>query len=602
MNLFSSEWQGIFTNNYKAKFNNIQKNLVIHHSLSPYNESSIEFKNTSINLMRDKTDKLIGVYNKKLKSIIGEMQAKEKNLAKKLGEYCFDQLQNTNGVNYNEISRYYNNLMQSIDENFNFGMKNLNKLFLMFSKSKMSSVLNEQGYYDTDKFFGRKDIKEIMSTTFEQFIKIFSSQTSGNITKKIYSNSNIEKKFIATMNIFLEEQKKAEAKGNWDIAAAYEGIIQYCTGRGVTLINYIENMNKKISFENTQEKLMSNISNNDLRFLVSKATKHNVYTTIRKKNKQGIAEKESIEGSFYGSITSPNQGGIILEYLNNLLLNQTYTMKVKNGITSMNTGRATNILGKAQKNDIIATFGLSLKDNTNFDFNKKNTNGLEIGTYTIKNPEQIGISIKNYKAGSDIAVHTGGNLLSITNFLKTYNNLSSTKTNDFCKYLERTEVKYFLINEIGEKNSKFLEQLKNSISLQGAILTLTPFLLKTKDGYIDESVDFFLIDQVLIPGSLIIQYANEAVKLGQLAENNRVSAGSGFYTSISGTKPTDEMLEQYIQNYNTKKTNEFPYGKNYLKAMSGLGTDVFNKITFRVEMRESFKKNLQKLISDIGGK
>ena len=538
-----------------------------------------------------KAQQAISRYDKEESTIILKMRKKEIILAKKIGEMCFQQLLN-NGYPEIEIKDSYNKL-NSINNNFLEGMKGLNKLFVKYSKLKFGSIIDENGYYNIEEFMGKEDIKKEMDNAFNEFIRIFTSESNGDIAKKHFAQSEIEKNFITQMNSFVNKQKEAEAQGNWEMAALYEGIIQYCNGRGVSLINYLNKTNnrikKKETFEQTRERLSKQSGN--LKDLISTSSQQNVHTAIRDKD-------ESIRGSFEASLKSPNKGGIILEYLDKLLLTEDNVLKIGQKSIAINTGKKLNVLKKSQKNDLIVTFGLKEKTPAK-GLNKKKMNGKN--TIISTNVEQLGISVKNYKKGQDISVHTGGTLNTITNFLKTYNKLRGNGINDFCKLYESAVMKYYLINEIGYKNSNFIEALKETLASQGAIFTLTPFLLDTKDGLVDESVDFFLIDQILIPGSLIMEYTNKAKALGMEKGNHSVTKNIGFTVKISGERPDDNEIINDGTGYVKKKNEDFPYSDHYLQYRNkqGLNRRTYDKIKFTIEMRESFKKNLQRLISDI---
>ena len=98
-----------------------------------------------------------------------------------------------------------------------------------------------------------------------------------------------------------------------------------------------------------------------------------------------------------------------------------------------------------------------------------------------------------------------------------------------------------------------------------------------------------------------MEYTNKAKALGMEKGNHSVTKNIGFTVKISGKRPDDNEIINDGTGYVKKKNEEFPYSDNYLKYRNkqGLNRKTYDKIKFTIEMRESFKKNLQRLISDI---
>lgn len=602
-NLLSEKLDNKFRKSYQNNFENIYKNLMVHTSFSVYGSEIIEKRNNLIDDLKNSSKTAVSELNSKMEVIIETMRAKEVLQAEKLEYFCFSRLiTEVNDQERKEIIRVHEDFLKTQD--FLKKMILLNNIYLKYSLKTLGIALNQNGYYDYTSLFDKEDIKKLMSSIFNEFIRTF-TQDEDEKSNLLSVNKRELKDTIESFNKFMEKllskQEQAESNNDWEQAGIYESIIRYCNGRGISFIKYFYKELK--SFEEAKNKLINSTENERLQNLYYSSTKQTVHKKIR--HTKGTNDK-TIEGSFYGAIKSPNRGGIILEYLEKgLFLNNNKLKISKNKIQVENTGKNLNILGKSQKNDILVTFGLNLNPSKKFiskDAKSKILTQDNIKSYIGSDPRQIGISIKNYTKDNDVTVHSAGNLSTVSTFLKTYNPIG---VEEFCEILDAPLTKYILIND-RNKSNLFYNELRLALATQGAIFTLTPFLVKTGKSVVNESVDFFLVDQVLIPGSLIMEFANNATS--KSFNTSRARSMTGFYTKINDKNTlTDNDIEKYNSTLpkptkdNSTKIDRYPYNDIFVNAMGELGEKVFNKISFTIEMRNSFRKNLQNCVSILKG-
>lgn len=604
-NALSDSLKRKFEQGYENNFGNISSNLMVHESQSVYNNAIKDKRKNLADNITTKSEEIIKTTSDIMETIIKNMRAREEVQAEKLELFCYSRLRAEASKQEIKILKNKHELFLN-EKDFLKKIKLLNYMYFKYSTKKLGIVLNKDGYYEYTQLFEKQEIKDIMSATFNEFIKVFTGDSSNdsNTSNTLHINGqkldDVTVGFNKFMSELLSKQQDAENKGEWDQAGVYESIIQYCSGRGISFINYYYKTLK--NFENAQNTMINSTSDERLQNIYRSAAKHTVHKTIKSKN----SNDKTIEGSFYGSIKSPNRSGIILEYLEKgLFLDNKITFS-KDKIKVENTGKKLNVLGKSQKNDILLTFDLRLNPSKK-SIGKNLSSGEKIDSYINSSPSQLGISIKNYTKDNDVTVHSAGNLTTVTNFLKTYNPIKGIK--ELCNILDSSLVKYILINDRNQMSTALYTALRKSMATQGAIFTLTPFLVKNGKEVIDESVDFFLVDQVLIPGSLIMQYVNNATAEG--FNQSKARARTGFYVQVqNNSNVTDETIEKYNSTLpkpiKTKKgkddewnKNRFPYHNVFVNSMggnNGLGQKVFNKITFRVEMRNTFRKNLQSCV------
>jgi hypothetical protein len=603
-------WNNIFNANYNAKFDTISTNLMVHLSNSPYKNNIKDERQGLVNDLNTAANKSVAETQSIIENNLIQLRKKEILQGLNLVNFFSEQiLRKTESQKIRkevqDLVRSYSNYSNAVDDDYTKyleSIKILNQLFKIYTTYKLKKVINNQGYYDYSGLFNDDKIKEILQNSFEKFVNVFINKDDVPLEEqkimKKNNNPDIKTNFQKLMEGLLNEQRTAESKGNWEQAGIYEAIIQYCSGRGISILNYLDETIG--SFEKAKELMLQNTNDERLSEIYRQANKHTVHTTVRKNNKENI--QKTLEGSFIGSITSPNKGGFILEYLDRGLFSATRNIafdidKNKTYIKSETTGKNLNILGKSQKNDLLVTFSLTLNKKNNSKAGKKIA---QSNDYFNNNINQIGISIKNYSPGNDVTVHSAGNLDTVINFLKTY----SVGVEELCKILEQPKTKYILIND--RNNRIFYSTLRDILGTQGAIFTLTPFLAQSNNSNkIDESVDFFLIDQKLIPGSLIMQYANDAKNE---AIKSKAKKTSGFYASVKNNSTiNDDDIKAYTKQAtstiqwedNISSKDKYPYAPQYTEKMENLGIEIYNKITFSIEMRDSFRKNLENLISKI---
>ena len=587
----------------------VVSNLLIHENPSPYKDVMSE-----TNWLDDISSEMLfrakmGIQEARNLSLISELQEKEKAQMEQLVIFCCEQLKATNPELEQEL-KVDKERFDTAD--FQTKLIIMNKIYSKYLNSKYNKIFDENGKYNYQALFSQAKVKELMERTFNNFVKIFTNEdVNSNQILQGYdklppvSIKNTKENFNKFMTNLQAQKNRMATSEKWDLYGIYENIIHYCNGRGLTFINFLENLNSKnkISFETTVKNMISlngskGKSKKNLNELYQKAGEHNIHTTIYSDKK----EQPTLWGSFKGSIQSPNKSGPILEYLDKYLFDNKTMINLNGKNTKVGaevTGIESNVLGKQQKEDLLISFGIEGEEHLK---TKQITNIDKSGRIN-KNSSQIGLSIKNYDTGTTVGIHSGGNLDSIANFLKTYNKLKDADI--YYDLITDELVKYLLINEYSQNDSsKFIKALKISLAQFGMIFALTPFITEKDNKIIDESVDFFVIDQALVPASVIMVFANDALnfaKSNNIRTSKSLDNDAGFSVTMSkGPTITNDKLRDYSERaVHGSRLYDNVGDDSFLKVMKGLGTDTYKKITFSIHMKVSFRNALKNFVTTI---
>ena len=596
-NLLNQDEKQKYIDAYKRRKKSIIENLFLHEYTSPYDE--IENRN----IIRD-TDVSTDEILQKIESddFIDKIRSVE--IIKMANMYS----QLVTFLDYNQEIDSDNLLLISkkfMSYNFKEQIRLLNLAYNSFlHNDKIGSQLLDNngrirweqiqsslgGYFvaGKDKNGKQTQIRELGEQEeewFNEWYKIFNPvNSSGNISKadtskgliktKIQLSVSNPEKLLQEFNLF-EEKLQQEIEDNKEkdyMKSEMLSIIQkYTLGRGLNFISQLfeSSSNKQDSFLQAQTELSKKTSNVTLQSKILGSSKpKNIHYEYYK-----------IKGSFKHTIGAGNYRGFIAEDLVESAFGK-LNFKLKEGSRgfswqSIREGTEVDIRGKMQKIDNVFVIPELIKY-------KRNGKDITINTKT-KNNIKIGLSLKDYR-DDDVSIHSAGNLDSVSSYLQqNIDNAPDTElakiTNNYLKKINSNIVKYALINE-GEPNrikssrdGGFFKMFSQNLSNLGPVFALSR--ISEKNNLDASEVDFLVINQTIIPGSLLFQAIKEVVKYSVTISPATYPAGD--YT------PTIE------------KTNKL-YSKQMLEHNRSRNEKIYNQTTFSFHLKKKFKNYLMELI------
>ena len=548
-NLLNQDEKQKYIDAYKRRKKSIIENLFLHEYTSPYDE--IENRN----IIRD-TDVSTDEILQKIESddFIDKIRSVE--IIKMANMYS----QLVTFLDYNQEIDSDNLLLISkkfMSYNFKEQIRLLNLAYNSFlHNDKIGSQLLDNngrirweqiqsslgGYFvvGKDKNGKQTQIRELGEQEeewFNEWYKIFNPvNSSGNVSKadtskgliktKIQLSVSNPEKLLQEFNLF-EEKLQQEIEDNKEkdyMKSEMLSIIQkYTLGRGLNFISQLfkSSPDKQDSFLQAQTELSKKTNN--------VALQNKILDSSKPKNIH--YEYYKIKGSFKHTIGA---------------------------------GTEVDIRGKMQKIDNVFVIPELIKY-------KRNGKDITINTKT-KNNIKIGLSLKDYR-DDDVSIHSAGNLDSVSSYLQqNIDNAPDTElakiTNNYLKKINSNIVKYALINE-GEPNrikssrdGGFFKMLSQNLSNLGPVFALSR--ISEKNNLDASEVDFLVINQTIIPGSLLFQAIKEVVK---------------YSVTISpATYPTGDYTPTI------EKTNKL-YSKQMLEHNRSRNEKIYNQTTFSFHLK-----------------
>lgn len=595
----------IMSSEYDNKRDLLVNNLFIHQPKSPYVSSAKTEKNiaaVSKGLLDNSNKYKQGI---ETKEVIKNIRSKEQKQIIKLYDYYYSRVVSDGKIK--DLKKFVD--LQTFKKyNFFRQVYELNKIYSDYSVSyRFFNKHNDgdNGYFNYEKY--TKSNRDTSEKLLNDFINCFSANDtklirnsrSDKITKQDLSNFSNSKEVFEKIrndfNIFLknleENERSALQSGDYELASLYNFYSEYFVSRGLSLIAELTKKSSdslKSSYAQTMEIFMKDNKNTLMEDRIKSSNLQHRHYSLDK-----------LEGSFYATIEKASKGGFAMEYITKYLNDEEFKINFngkKSNIKSTIVGTNLNINSKQGKIDVHVSFGTKKMNNNN-----NNNNSL-----LKQNTNDIGLSLKNYQPGSPVTVHSGGNLDSLIAFLKNYgkNNINNNELEKYIKILNTALFQYLLLNESWQtrrNNSELIKNFKESLGNFGFVFTLTPFLTSNGDSLIDEVVDFFVINQKIIPGSYFLEAINDSIDKAE--KYSATISYPSFFSDMRYTKLKDESgkVVKKIATGKTKKAAEKDnglYEENYVKGLSAYNKQILNKYSFTMHITRNFREQLEKMVTN----